>query len=61
MKEVAVIITVLSVFILGLFVAKVAYKSEHGEVGKLVKECEANLPRNEKCVIVAVPEKNKGE
>lgn len=31
------------------------------EVAKVMKECESKLPRNENCVIIAVPENVKGE
>lgn len=59
MKEIAVILIILSVFTLGLFVAYMIYEGEY-EVGKVLKECESKLPRNENCIIIAVPEKNKG-
>lgn len=38
-----------------------AYANQQWTYADLIEQCEAELPRNQKCVLVAVPEQQGGE
>ena len=46
-------------FLLGSFVGDYICSSQHGDtlktVNKAIADCEASLPRNQRCYIIAVP------
>lgn len=52
--------------IIGLLISLVIIETDYQhslgvKASGYVKECEASLPRNENCVIIAVPVKKEGE
>ena len=56
---ITVLIAYLIGFLLGLFLGDYICSSQHGDTLKMVNkamiDCEASLPRNEHCYIIAVP------